>query len=128
MQIHTAFLVLGEFNCNMLQRLPQTSKLKSILVQHQMSQQIKDPTQITETSSSLLDLITTTHPEKIHDTGVRHLSIIAITHLVFVVRRAKSIKKPPRKITAANIIAPSLTYIFNSLSKGIFPQDLKWLK
>ena len=74
-QIQAEFLVLGDFNCNMLQRLPQTTNLKSILVQHQLSQLIKDPTRISETSTSLLDLIATTHPEKIHDSGVCHLSI-----------------------------------------------------
>lgn len=72
-QIHSEFLVLGDFNCNMLQCLPQTTKLKSILEQHQMSQLIRDPTRITKSSSSLLNLIATTHPEKIHDTGVHHL-------------------------------------------------------
>ena len=95
-QIHSEFLVLGDFNCNMLQRLPQTTKLKSILVQHQMS--LRDPTGISETSRSLLDLIATTHPEEIHDTGVHGLSI-SDHSLVYAVHCARSIKKPPRKIT-----------------------------
>ena len=100
-QIQAEFLVLGDFNCNMLQRLPQTTNLKSILVQHQLSQLIKDPTRISETSTSLLDLIATTHPEKIHDSGVCHLSI-SDHSFVYVVHRARSVKKPPRKITFRN--------------------------
>ena len=78
-QIQAEFLVLGDFNCNILQCLPQTTKLKSILVQHQLSQLIKDPTRISETSTSLLVLFATTHPEKIHDRFVILASVT--THL-----------------------------------------------
>ena len=116
-QIHSEFLVLGDFNCNMLQRLPQTTKLKSILVQHQMSQLIRDPTRISETSSSLLDLLATTHPEKILDTGVHHLSI-SDHSLVYAVHCARSIKKPPRKITFRN---------FNRFQEQAFRDDVQSL-
>lgn len=64
-----------------------------------------------------MDLIATTHPEKIHDADVHHLSI-SNHSLVYAVHRTRSIKKPPRKITFRN---------FNRFEDQAFRNDVQSL-
>lgn len=69
--------ILGDFNCNILKTECDTAtkNLKSFCDLYQMSQLIKEGTQITMTSSSLIDHIVNNAPERISDTGVIHTGI-----------------------------------------------------
>lgn len=95
------YLVLGDLNCDMQRRLPETKKLRALMLQFQLSQLIKQPTRLTATSSTLLDIICTTNKEKIGESGVMHLSI-SDHSLVYIVRQARSIKLPPKTVSFRN--------------------------
>ena len=100
-----------------LLNLPQTKKLKTQLLQFQLKQLIKKPTRLTETSRTLIDLAMTSHSEKIRKTGGQHLNI-SDHSLVYIVRQARPVKKPPRTITFRN---------YNRFSEDQFREDVKTL-
>ena len=70
------FYLLGDLNCNMHDGSNHNSStLTSILDIYGLSQLISEPTRITPTSSTLIDLCITSSPEKISKAGVVHLGI-----------------------------------------------------
>jgi hypothetical protein len=70
------FLV-GDLNCDVNKLAPdsQTHKLQNLCSLYQLTQVINEPTRITETTSTLIDLILTNKPEYISTVGVLHLGI-----------------------------------------------------
>ena len=70
------FYLLGDLNCNMQDGSNHNSStLTNILDIYGLSQLISEPTRITPTSSTLIDLCITNSPEKIPKAGVVHLGI-----------------------------------------------------
>ena len=71
------FYLLGDLNCNMLDgsNNHKSSTLTNILDIYGLSQLISEPTRITPTSRTLIDLCITSSPEKISNSGVVHLAI-----------------------------------------------------
>ena len=71
------FYLLGDLNCNMLDESNNhnSSTLTNILDIYGLSQLISEPTRITPTSRTLIDLCITSSPEKIFSSGVIHLAI-----------------------------------------------------
>ena len=71
------FYLLGDLNCNMLDgsNNHNSSTLTNILDIYGLSQLISEPTRITPTSRTLIDLCITSSPEKISSSGVIHLAI-----------------------------------------------------
>jgi len=71
------FYLLGDLNCNMLDgsNNHNSSNLTNILHIYRLSQLISEPTTITPTSRTLIDLCITSSPEKISSSGVVHLAI-----------------------------------------------------
>ena len=70
------FYLLGDLNCNMHDGSNHNSStLTNILDIYGLSQLISEPTRITPTSSTLIDLCITSSPEKISKAGVVHLGI-----------------------------------------------------
>lgn len=69
--------LLGDINCNLaVSRYDNdTRKLVSITDIYGLHQLINEPTRITETSQTLIDLIYTNCPDKIVCSGVRHIGI-----------------------------------------------------
>jgi hypothetical protein len=70
-------LVLGVLNCDLAAKKPSsdTKELCKLFNIYQFKQLIKDSTRIAENSSTLLDLVFTTDPAKITDSGVIDCSI-----------------------------------------------------
>ena len=67
---------MGDLNCNMHDESNHdSSTLTNILDIYGLSQLISEPTRITPTSSTLIDLCITNLPEKISKAGVVHLGI-----------------------------------------------------
>ncbi len=81
-------ILVGDLNCDVktLAPDPQTYKLQTLSSLYQLTQVINEPTRITETTSTLIDLIFTNKPEYISSAGVIHLSI-SDHSLVYVVRK-----------------------------------------
>ena len=72
------FYLLGDLNCDMLHNLKTyhiSSNLTNIFDIYGLSQMIFEPTRITSTSRTLIDLCITNSPEIIVNCGVVHLGI-----------------------------------------------------
>ena len=88
--------LLGDINCNLaVSRYDNdTRKLVSITDIYGLHQLINEPTRITETSQTLIDLIYTNCPDKIVCSGVRHIGIS--DHSIVFAYRKLSIHGFPR--------------------------------
>ena len=75
--LNIEYHLLGDINCNLaVSRYDNdTRKLVSITDVYGLHQLINEPTRITETSQTLIDLIYTNCPDKIVCSGVRHIGI-----------------------------------------------------
>ncbi|XP_068684907.1 uncharacterized protein [Montipora foliosa] len=86
--LNTEFYLLGDLNCNMAasQFDSDTRKLLTITDVYGLQQLITEPTRITETSATLMDLIFTNCPDKVLCSGVRHIGI-SDHSMVYVYRK-----------------------------------------
>ena len=86
----------GDLNCDVNKLAPdsQTHKLQTLSSLYQLTQVINEPTRITETTSTLIDLILTNKPEYISTVGVLHLGI-SDHSLVYAVRKFELPKSRP---------------------------------
>jgi hypothetical protein len=73
----------------------------SLYDEYQYNQLIKEPTQVTKSSKSLIDHVITTVPKRIRKSGVCHLSI-SDHNLIYAVRRMVMPRERPRIIQARN--------------------------
>ena len=82
------FFILGDMNCDMVTARydNDTSKLKNIADVYGLEQLIPEPTRITPTSSTLIDLIYTNCSDKIACSGVCHVGI-SDHSMVYVYRK-----------------------------------------
>ena len=71
------FYLLGDFNCDMLAEMPDNStiQLRNIASVYDLTQVISQPTRITSTSVSLIDLCYTNFPDKVYVSGTHSLGI-----------------------------------------------------
>ena len=86
---NSEFYLLGDLNCNLLSDTPKTntSDLLNILAIYNMTPLITEPTRITNTTQSLIDLCVTNTHDKIRASGV--LSIGISDHsLVYLIRKS----------------------------------------
>ena len=81
-------IIIGDLNCNFLAARPDrnTENLKSIIEVYQMKQLISEPTRLTESSQTLIDVILTNKPNRIVSSGVLHVSI-SDHSLIYTVRK-----------------------------------------
>ena len=86
-------LIIGDINCNILKSLrdSNTNKLMFLTVLYNLEQLIKEPTRVTNTSSSLVDLILTNQPNNISNSGVIDLGI-SDHSLIYAVKKNKYTK------------------------------------
>ena len=88
-------IFLGDFNWNWLPRF--SSNEKQLFDSLNLTQLITEPTRVTETTSTLLDLIFVSHPERIANSGV--LSDCFSDHSgVFCIWKIKIPRLPPKYI------------------------------
>ena len=80
--------LMGDLNCNLLQLNPshEIKILKDMLDMGQLSQLIQNPTRITLSTSTLIDLHITNDPNKVINTGVLHLGI-SDHSLIYAIRK-----------------------------------------
>lgn len=91
-------IILGDFNLDLCKRLNCT-KINNISKHSNLTQLIKDCTRITDTSSTLLDLIFVTNLEKCFSSGVHALGL-SDHSLIYLVRKSKKVHTEPRTITS----------------------------
>ena len=82
------FYILGDINCNLLEKNPDchTKKLLELCELYNVSQTINEPTRVTSHSETLLDLCMTTTPDKISQSGVVRCGI-SDHDIVYMVRK-----------------------------------------
>ena len=88
------FYLIGDFHCNMASsNCDNNTRLLSEIVDiYGIEQLIKEPTRVTETTSTLLDLIYTNCPDRVVCSGVSHVGIS--DHSLIDVYRKLSIGTP----------------------------------
>ena len=98
-----SLIVIGDLNVDMKgeRRSPQARCLDQLFNVYQLAQLVKDPTRITERSSTLIDLVYTSDKEKFVATGVLNCSI-SDHSLVYTIRRAKKARAGPKFIHYRN--------------------------
>lgn len=101
--IQQEYLILGHLNCDMTKNRSHTRRLKSMLYRFELTQLIKQPTRISERSSTLIDIILLSNPEKIGECNVKHLSI-SDHSLMYAIRKARAVShnNSPPIITIRN--------------------------
>ncbi len=85
--------ILGDLNINLLaQNVSIAKKLQQIMELYQLTQIIDDPTRITESTKSLLDVCITSSTEKIISSGVIHQGI-SDHSLIYAIRKLNYVPK-----------------------------------
>ena len=83
------YYLMGDFNCNMLsssRNNVNTQALLNITDIYNLKQLINEPTRVTPVSSTLIDVIFTSHPDNVPCSGVSHVGISAHS-LIYVFRK-----------------------------------------
>ena len=95
-------VLTGNFNCDWTKLKkdkisPQTNRIVDLADLFQFQQLIKEPTQITQTSSTLIDLAFSKRPEIINTSGVEHSGISGHS-LIFICGKILIPRKEPKRI------------------------------
>ena len=74
---NSELIIVGDLNCDVskIPPVPHTRKLKFLCALYQIDQLITEPTRVTPTSATLIDLTLTNRPEYISESGIIHLGI-----------------------------------------------------
>ena len=89
--------ICEDFNCNMLKRTGLSSSIHDICNLIGATQLVIEPTRVTQTSSTLIDLLLTAKEEKVTESGVIH-ALISDHFIVYAIRKGKRLRVPPRII------------------------------
>ena len=89
--------ILGDINCDMMAVTPtnETRHLIELCESYQYAQLIKEPTRVTSSSKSLIDLFLTNEPGKFGTTGVSHIGC-SDRSLIYVSRKLTCTRSLPR--------------------------------
>ena len=111
-------VLVGDFNCDWSLESsnsnPQKTRLVDIANLFQLEQQINEPTRVTKTTSTLIDLAFSNRPELIVTSGVEHLGI-SDHSLIYICRKISIPPKEPKII---------LTRQFKNYDRDTFCRDL----
>ena len=89
--------LLGDLNCNLLDSsLSNVKTLQKIMQLYQLTQVINEPTRVTKSTKSILDVCITSSPDKIIQSGVVHLGI-SDHSLIYATRKLNSVIKGDRQ-------------------------------
>ena len=108
-------IITGDLNCDFLRPESTPSKhLKEIISTYSLKQHIEEATRVTETSSTLIDIVVTRQSMKPKKAGVLHCSL-SDHSLVYIILYHKC---PPAKAVTKKIRS------YKSLNKESFREDL----
>ena len=111
-------IILGDLNCDISSTKPvsHTKKLLSLIDNYQFVQLINEPTRITESTSTIIDLILTNQDQRIPRTGVIQIGI-SDHNLIYTVRKITLYKSGAHKYCTSRR--------FKHFNVNIFLRDLK---
>mgnify|MGYP002803522946 FL=1 len=110
-------ILTGVLNCDLSLSILQSHsrRLIDILELFQMKQVIADPTRITSTTASLLDIVATNRPDKVKESGVIHLGI-SDHSLVYVSLKVAVPRDKPKIVESRNLKNYNINYFNNHIS------------
>ena len=113
---HLESTITGDFNCNILADVSDnnTKHLIELCDLCQYSQLITQPTRITASSSTLIDLILTNEPDKFVTSGVQHIGI-SDHSLIYTTRKHLSIPKQSPKSSLLVNLSDSIPLASNGI-------------
>ena len=115
MPMNKPIYILGDLNCNLLNSSdPASQALVNFCTSFNLSQMITQPTRVTESSATLIDVILTSHENLIIDTKVMPSSI-SDHDLIYAVLKLKRQRPNPVYIT---------TRIFKNYQQDDFLRDI----
>ena len=98
LMLNKSVIILGNLNCNLLYENPEGTSLLSFASETNFRQLITSPTRITESCRSLIDVVMTSTPDLVHESGVINTSI-SDHFLVYLTLNLKLLKQPKSYIT-----------------------------
>ena len=105
---------MGDLNCHYLKDADHKS-IKNIVAGYGFKQQIKEPTRVTSETSTLIDIIASTHAGNVTSSVVLGSSL-SDHDVVAIVRKINCQRTKPRKIVSRN---------FSKCCHETFQKDLK---
>ena len=91
------FYLLGDLNRNLLDSsISNVKTLQEIMQLYQLTQVINEPTRVTKSTKSILDVCITSSPDKIIQSGVVHLGV-SDHSLIYATRKLNSVIKGDRQ-------------------------------
>ena len=107
-------ICISDFNCDWFKQGTQShvDKLKDVMELYQFEQQIKEPTRVTENTSTLIDLAFTNKAEIIVRAQVHHVGISDHSLICITIARKLSLPRGEPKMIKNNFIA-DLSEIFH---------------
>ena len=114
-------LLMGDLNCDVSKFPPDahTRRLQFLSCVYQLEQLINEPTRVTRTSATLIDLIFTNRNENVVKSGIIHL-VISDHSLVFAVRKFVAPKSWKNVRYVRNFKNFDATAFLNDLSQMIW--------
>ena len=93
--LNAPICILGDLNCNLLKpEAPDCKVLGSFCSSYNLTQLIEEPTQVTEQTSSLLDIILVSDIKQVRESFVMHSSVSDHDLVCFTLRLEKPRPKP----------------------------------
>jgi len=124
--VYKEYHILGDININLLPNPLESNSLRliDILNNYQLSQLINQPTRVTPTSKSLIDLFITNDKDKISSYGIYPLTI-SDHFLIYGIRKATLKKGEPKIITTRNLKNFSEEQFINDIQRSQWPEISK---
>ena len=96
-------ILVGDLNCDFINNAAnnQTKQLIDLINAFQLTQLIKEPTRITDTTATLLDVAIVSKPDNICRSGVLHIGI-SDHSLIYVCRKISFVKKEIKTVNVRN--------------------------
>ena len=94
-------IIVGDLNCDLISVSNYTKRLNDLLNVFQMTQLIKEPTRITNTSATLIDVAIVSKPKNIGRSGVLHIGI-SDHSLIYVRKKISFAKKDIKTVNTRN--------------------------
>ncbi len=98
LSMNKPIFILGDLNCNLLKDCPEKRAITELCNDLNLKQIIKEPTRITDTSQSLIDVILVSTEAVVLESGVLD-SAISDHFPIYVSTKLKVLKTPPTYIT-----------------------------
>ena len=114
LSLNKSVIILGDLNCNLLQQNPDGLSLLNFVSELNLKQLITLPTRITESSESLIDVVISSTPDLVLESGVIE-TCISDHFWVYMVLNLKLPKQPQSYITVRS---------FKNYNPVLFTADL----